>query len=83
MITSCLGEMVDNHENIFKISRKKILFIFLIFILYKIISISFDLTYNFLMFAVQTVFVGFKVECRQSSVTPEDIFIILDCKYTF
>ncbi len=85
MITSCLGELADNHENIFKLSRKKILFIFCIFILYKFISISFDLTFNFLIFAVELVFVGFKVECIApiESPSPEQMKIILNCKYTF
>ena len=83
MITSCLGELADNYENIFKLSRKKILFIFCIFILYKFISISFDLTFKFLIFAVELVFVGFKVECGPSSHSTEEMKIILNCKYTF
>lgn len=87
MITSVLGGMVDNPENcsLFKISRKKILFIFCIFILYKVISISLDLTLKFLIFALQIIFIGFKVECSSSiSQSQLDIDnIILNCKYNF
>lgn len=83
MITSFLGELGDNPENIFKISKKKILFIFCIFVLYKIISISLDLTFRFLIHASQIVIIGFKVECIapiSPSQTEAEIFI-LNCKY--
>ena len=85
MISRVLGEISDHPENIFKTSRKKILFIFCIFVLYKIISISFDLTFRFLMLALEIVIVGFKVECRSAigSYSPEENKFILDCKYTF
>ena len=83
MITSILGELGDNPENIFRISKKKILFIFCIFVLYKIISISLDLTFRFLIHASQIVFVGFKVECSApiSPSQPEAENFILNCKY--
>ena len=88
MIASFLGELGDNPENIFKISRKKILFIFCIFIIYKVISISLDLTFRFLMFGLQTVFVGFHVDCVQIPLHNEDSDddprgVILNCKYIF
>ena len=89
MISSVIGELSDYPENIFKLSRRKVLFIFCIFLMYKIISISFDLTIRFLMLALQIVFEGFKVECRaqvgqvvQQGYEEENKFI-LDCKYTF
>ena len=44
MFSKVLGELSDHSENIFKLSRRKLLFIFCIFLMYKIISISFDLT---------------------------------------
>ena len=85
MISRVLGELSDNSENIFKLSRRKVLFIFCIFVLYKIISISFDLTFRFLMLALQIVFEGFKVECSApiGPSQPEGDKIILNCKYTF
>ncbi len=84
MITSFLGELGDNPENIFKISKRKILFIFCIFVLYKIISISLDLTFRFLILASKIVFVGFKVECSAPvdlSQPEENGIFILNCKY--
>ena len=85
MISRVLGELSDHSENIFKLSRRKLLFIFCIFLMYKIISISFDLTIKFLMLALQIVFEGFKVECRASIglSSPDENKYILDCKYTF
>lgn len=89
MISRVIGEISDNPEILFKLSRRKVLFIFCIFVLYKIISISFDLTYRFLIFALETVFVGFKVECRApigqlvQQRSEEENKFILDCKYTF
>ena len=83
MIPTFIGELGDNPENIFKISRKKILFIFCIFVLYKVISISLDLTFRFLMFALEIVFVGFRVECTAPNGPgdPESNKFILNCKY--
>ena len=83
MITTFLGELGDNPENIFKISRKKILFIFCIFVLYKVISISLDLTFRFIMLSLQTIFVGFRVECSApiGPGDPESNKFILNCKY--
>lgn len=88
MITSFLGELGDNPENIFKISRKKILFIFCIFVLYKVISISLDLTFKYLQIALQIIFVGFQVECVQimnHNGVPEGDprGVTLNCKYIF
>lgn len=85
MITSFLGELGDNPENIFKISRKKILFVFCIFIIYKVISISLDLTFKYLQIALEIIFVGFQVECSSSIGLGDhgaDKFI-LNCKYIF
>tara|TARA_B100000035_G_C20940154_1_gene527125 strand:+ start:779 stop:1051 length:273 start_codon:yes stop_codon:yes gene_type:complete len=84
-ITSFLGDLGDNPENIFKISRKKILFIFCIFVLYKVISISLDLTFKYLQIALQIIFVGFQVECSSSigPGDPESNKFILNCKYIF
>ena len=59
MFSRVLG-LSDHSENIFKLSRRKLLFIFCIFLMYKIISISFDLTIKFLMFALQIVFEDLK-----------------------
>ena len=89
MITSFLGEMGNNPENIFKISKGKILFIFCIFIIYKVISISLDLTYKYLQFSLQTLYSGFQVECGITSIPfqgmgqPGEEKFILNCKYIF
>ena len=93
MITSFLGEIGNNPENIFKISRKKILFIFCIFILYKVISISLDLISKYLELALQIIFVGFRVECTAVILDDQELRdlykddptadnkIVLNCKY--
>lgn len=87
MITYILGGLGDNPENIFRISKKKILFIFCIFVLYKIISISLDLTFKYLQFSLQTLYSGFQVECGITSIPfqgigqPVEEKFILNCKY--
>ena len=85
MITSTFGDLGNNPENIFKISRKKILFIFCIFVLYKVISISLDITFRFLIFALEIIFVGFRVECSApiGPSDPESNKFILNFKYIF
>ena len=85
MITSCLGELSDHTENMFKLSRRKVLFIFFIFVFYKVISISLDLTFKYLQFSLQIILVGFQVECS-APIGPgdqEENKFILNCKYIF
>ena len=94
-ITSFLGELGDNPENLLKISKKKILFIFCIFLLYKVISISLDLTFKYLQLALQIILVGFQVECTTVLLDDKELRdlykddlmadnkLILNCKYIF
>ena len=87
-ITSFLGELgnkLPTESNIFKISKKKILFVFCIFLLYKIISISLDLTFKFLIFSFEMMFNGFQVDCIQiynhDILRHSENIVTLNCKY--
>ena len=84
-ITSFLGELGDNPEKLLKISKKKILFIFCIFLLYKIISISLDLTFKFLNLSFEMMFNGFQVDCIQiynhNTLSHSEKIVTLNCKY--
>ena len=75
MIPTFLGELGDNAENIFKISRKKILFMFCIFVLYKVISISLDLTFRFLMFALEIKKYRLGLICMQLTYSCLDLWL--------